>query len=229
MIKFENLTLKYADKLAIDRLSLTIEAGEKVAIVGTSGAGKTTLLFHLYKILKDNAAYCSQKQGLVDSLSTYHNIYMGALARYHWVYNLVNLLVPFKKPFNQVDNLCQELELDFHISKKLSTLSGGQRQRVALARALYQEKSIFIGDEPFSALDPIMGKRLLDLVFDRHETVIMVLHDKSSALSHFDRVIGLSQGHLKLDISHGDITSSHIDELYSDSVCRTVSDTLNHA
>ncbi|AQS35627.1 ABC-type phosphate/phosphonate transport system, ATPase component [Shewanella psychrophila] len=229
MITFENLTLKYADKLAIDRLSLTIEAGEKVAIIGTSGAGKSTLLAHLYLLLKDNAAYCSQKQGLVDSLSAYHNVYMGALARHHWVYNLVNLIAPFKKPLNEINELCRELALDFPISKKLSTLSGGQRQRVALARALYQEKSTFIGDEPFSALDPIMGKRLLDLVFARHETVIMVLHDKSSALSYFDRVIGLSQGQLKLDIPHEEINSSHIDELYSGSVSDLASDTLNHA
>ncbi|PHQ76826.1 MAG: phosphonate ABC transporter ATP-binding protein [Shewanella sp.] len=233
MIKFENLTLKYADKLAIDSLSLTIEAGEKVAIIGTSGAGKSTLLTHLYQLLKDNAAYCSQKQGLVDSLSTYHNVYMGALAKHHWVYNLANLIAPFKKPLSEVNDLCRELELDFHVSKKLSTLSGGQRQRVALARALYQEQSIFIGDESFSALDPIMAKRLLDLVFARHETVIMVLHDKSVALAHFDRVIGLSQGQLKLDIPHDEITANHIDELYSGSVTGSVSEivpeTLNHA
>ena len=229
MITFENLTLKYADKLAIDSLSLTIEAGEKVAIIGTSGAGKSTLLAHLYLLLKDNAAYCSQKQGLVDSLSAYHNVYMGALAKHHWVYNLANLIAPFKKPFGEVNDLCRELELDFHLSKKLSTLSGGQRQRVALARALYQDQSIFIGDEPFSALDPIMAKRLLDLVFDRHETVIMVLHDKSAALTHFDRVIGLSQGQLKLDIPHGEITSNHIDKLYSDSVSETSSDEFKHA
>ncbi|WP_076415472.1 ATP-binding cassette domain-containing protein [Shewanella sp. UCD-KL12] len=216
MITLDNLTLKYADKLAIDEISLSIKAGEKVAIIGTSGAGKSTLLSHLYQLLNDNAAYCSQKQGLVDSLSTFHNIYMGALDRHHWTYNLVNLLRPFIQPLTEVTELCQMLELDFHTSKKLSALSGGQRQRVALARAIYQQKPVFIGDEPFSALDPIMGKRLLDLVFTKHETVIMVLHDKSSALAHFDRVIGLSKGKVLLDIPHGQITANHIDILYSD-------------
>lgn len=216
MITLSNLTLKYKDKLAIDQLSLSIMAGEKVAIIGASGAGKSTLLAHLYHLLKANATYCSQQQGLVDSLSTYHNVYMGALSRHHWVYNLLNLVSPFKKPFNDVVKLCNTLELDFPISKKLSALSGGQRQRVAIGRALYQEQAVFIGDEPFSALDPAMAKRLMDVVFARHETVIMVLHDKSSALAHFDRVIGLSQGQLVMDLPKADITSEHIDELYRD-------------
>ncbi|QFU23240.1 ATP-binding cassette domain-containing protein [Shewanella eurypsychrophilus] len=229
MITLENLTLKYEDKLAINQLSLSIKTGEKVAIIGTSGAGKSTLLAHLYKMLKDNASYCSQKQGLVDSLSTYHNVYMGALARHHWVYNLVNLISPFKQPFNDVAKICEILELDFPISKKLSELSGGQRQRVALGRALYQEQAVFIGDEPFSALDPNMAKRLLDVVFSRHETVIMVLHDKSSALAHFDRVIGLSQGNVILDLPKLEITSAAIDKLYAGSpISNDPCHALNH-
>ncbi len=229
MITLDNLTLKYADKLAIEQVSLTINAGEKVAIIGTSGAGKSTLLAHLYQLLTDQAAYCSQKQGLVDSLSAFHNVYMGALDRHHWCYNLANLMRPFQRPLDEVTHLCHELELDFHISKKLAALSGGQRQRVALARAIYQQKPVFIGDEPFSALDPVMGKRLLDLVFSKHETVIMVLHDKSSALAHFDRVIGLSQGKLLLDIPHGQITSEHIDILYSEPSVHLVPVERKHA
>ncbi|MFT5236406.1 MAG: phosphonate transport system ATP-binding protein, partial [Shewanella sp.] len=70
MVRIKDLTLKYADKLAIRKLSLSIKYGEKVAIIGPSGAGKSTLLFHLYSLLKNNAAFCSQKQGLVDGLST---------------------------------------------------------------------------------------------------------------------------------------------------------------
>lgn len=216
MLKFENLTLKYEDKLAIRQLSLSIKAGEKLAIIGTSGAGKSTLLSHLYQCLKSEAAYSSQKQGLVEGLSTYHNVFMGALARHHWSYNLFNLVSPFKQPLAEVTHLCQQLELDFPVSKKLSELSGGQRQRVALARALYQSKDIFIGDEPFSALDPLMSRRLLDMVFERHNTVIMVLHDKSLALEHFDRIIGLKQGQLHLDSRQDELTSEMVDDFYCD-------------
>jgi len=216
MLKLENLTLKYEEKLAIRQLSLSIKAGEKLAIIGTSGAGKSTLLAHLYQCLKNEAAYSSQKQGLVEGLSTYHNVFMGALSRHHWSYNLFNLVSPFKQPLSEVTQLCQELELDFPVSKKLSELSGGQRQRVALARALYQQKDIFIGDEPFSALDPLMSRRLLDMVFERHNTVIMVLHDKSLALEHFDRIIGLKLGQLHLDARQDELTSELVDDFYSD-------------
>jgi len=215
MLKFENLTLKYEDKLAIHQLSLSIKAGEKLAIIGTSGAGKSTLLTHLYQCLKNEAAYSSQKQGLVEGLSTYHNVFMGALTRHHWSYNLFNLVSPFKQPLEEVKQLCHELELDFPISKKLSELSGGQRQRVALARALYQQKDVFIGDEPFSALDPLMSRRLLEIVFERHNTVIMVLHDKSLALAHFDRIIGLKQGQLHLDARQDELNSQLVDDFYS--------------
>ncbi|WP_299797029.1 ATP-binding cassette domain-containing protein [uncultured Shewanella sp.] len=216
MLKLENLTLKYEEKLAIRQLSLSIKAGEKLAIIGTSGAGKSTLLTHLYECLKNEAAYCSQKQGLVEGLSTYHNVFMGALTRHHWTYNLINLISPFKKPLEEVKQLCLELELDFPVSKRLSELSGGQRQRVALARALYQEKEVFIGDEPFSALDPVMSRRLLKMVFEHHSTVIMVLHDKSLALEQFDRIIGLKQGQLLLDARQEDLTPDAVDEFYSD-------------
>ncbi len=223
MLNFENLTLKYKDMLAIRQLSLTIEKGERVAIIGGSGAGKTTLLTHIYQQLKGEAAYCSQKQGLVDSLSAYHNIYMGALNRHHWIYNITNLLLPFKQPLAEVQSLCDELELDFPISKSLNALSGGQRQRVALARALYQHKPIFIGDEPFSAVDPLMARRLIELVFSRHESVVMILHDKELALAHFDRVIGLRDGELCLDIGKDKITNDIVDDFYLETQLKVAS------
>ena len=215
MVNIDDLTLRYADKLAISQLSLSIKPGEKVAIIGPSGAGKSTLLFHIYSLLKDNAAFCSQKQGLVDGLSTYHNVYMGGLARHHWLYNLVNLVLPFKRPLEEVNALCCELSLDVPMTKILAELSGGQRQRVALARALYQRQTIFIGDEPFSALDPMMAEHLLQLVLARHSSAIMVLHDKSQALAHFDRIIGLREGKLCLDVTQGELTPELIECFYS--------------
>ncbi|GGJ01890.1 phosphonates import ATP-binding protein PhnC 1 [Shewanella hanedai] len=215
MVNFEDLTLKYTDKLAISQLSLSIKHGEKVAIIGPSGAGKSTLLFHLYSLLKDNAAFCSQKQGLVDGLSTYHNVYMGSLARHNWLYNVVNLVTPFSVPLGEVNGLCHELSLDVPMAKLLAELSGGQRQRVALARALYQRQPIFIGDEPFSALDPLMAEHLLKLVLARHSSAIMVLHDKSQALSHFDRIIGLREGKLCLDVTQDELTPELLAHFYS--------------
>ena len=229
MITIDNLNLHY-DKTAgynsgkkeastqvIFDLSLTINAGEKVAIIGPSGAGKSSLLRHIYQQLQSNAALCSQQQGLVDNLSIYHNIFMGALARHHWLFNLVNLMRPFKQDLNDITALCQRLELDQPLAKKVDQLSGGQRQRVALARSLYQQQDIFIGDEPFSALDPLMTLRLLDTVLAQHKSVIMVVHDRALAMDSFDRVIALDKGRLVLDSQQQRVDQQQITALYQTS------------
>ncbi|MCE9678720.1 ATP-binding cassette domain-containing protein [Shewanella sp. AS1] len=199
MLALESISLNYQDKTVIDKLSLTINKGEKLAIVGASGAGKSTLLTHIYQKLSKDAALCSQSQGLVDALSVYHNVYMGALARHFWLYNLANLVWPFKRHLTEIKQLCDNLFLDVDLNTKVSDLSGGQRQRVAIARALYQQQPLFLGDEAFSALDPVMASRLVELVLSRHETVVMVLHDCDLALTHFDRIVGLHQGKVALD------------------------------
>jgi len=198
-------------------LSLTINKGEKVAIIGPSGAGKSSLLHHLYQTLQSRAALCSQRQGLVDNLSIYHNVFMGALARHHCLYNLINLIKPFKQNLNDITALCQQLELDQPLDKKVDKLSGGQRQRVALARALYQQQELFIGDEPFSALDPLMTSRLLETVFAQHNSVIMVMHDRELAMTAFDRVIALDKGRLVLDSNQQSINLQQITQLFQTS------------
>jgi len=208
---------KKASTQVIFDLSLSINEGEKVAIIGPSGAGKSSLLHHLYQTLKGRSALCSQRQGLVDNLSIYHNVFMGALARHHWLFNLVNLIKPFKQNLNEITALCQQLELDQPLAKKVDKLSGGQRQRVTLARALYQQQEIFIGDEPFSALDPLMSSRLLETVFAQHNSVIMVMHDRELAMSAFDRVIALDKGRLVLDSKQESINQQQITQLFQTS------------
>jgi phosphonate transport system ATP-binding protein len=221
MLKIDNLNLhhdktskKDASTQVIFDLSLTINEGEKVAIIGPSGAGKSSLLNHIYQQLPTHSALCSQRQGLVDNLSIYHNIFMGALARHHWLFNLVNLIKPFKQDLNAIGALCQQLELNQPLTKKVDQLSGGQRQRVALARALYQQQSVFIGDEPFSALDPLMTSRLLDIVLAQHNSVIMAVHDRALAMSAFDRVIALDKGRLVLDSQQQSVDQEQITALY---------------
>jgi phosphonate transport system ATP-binding protein len=208
---------KRASTQVIFDLSLTINEGEKVAIIGPSGAGKSSLLHHFHQRLQDRAALCSQRQGLVDNLSIYHNVFMGALARHHWLFNLLNLIKPFKQNLNDITALCQQLELDQPLAKKVDKLSGGQRQRVALARALYQQQALFIGDEPFSALDPLMTARLLDIVFAQHNSVIMVMHDRELAMTAFDRVIALDKGRLVLDSKQQGIDQQQITKLFQTS------------
>ncbi|QYK02827.1 ATP-binding cassette domain-containing protein [Shewanella psychrotolerans] len=214
MLALESISLHYQDKQVIDKLSLSITQGEKLAIVGASGAGKSTLLTHIYQQLQRDAALCSQSQGLVDALSVYHNVFMGALSRHYWLYNLANLAWPFKRHLSDIKLLCDSLFLDVSLDTKVSSLSGGQRQRVAIARAIYQNQPVFIGDEAFSALDPIMAERLVELVLAKHDTVIMVLHDCALALKNFDRIIGLQQGQIAIDKPASQLSPQQLSDFF---------------
>lgn len=214
MLTLSNVVIRFDDKEALNIASLSIKAGEKVAILGPSGSGKSTLVHHIYELLRPSAALCSQRQGLVENLSVYHNIFIGALDRHSWFYNLLNLALPFKQPLNEIGQIIERLELDCPLTQTTASLSGGQRQRVELGRALFQQQAVFIGDEPFSALDPVMGQRLLTEVFSAHDTVIMVLHDANMALENFDRIIGLQAGLKTLDSPADELDSESLQDFY---------------
>ncbi|MGI2169462.1 ATP-binding cassette domain-containing protein [Shewanella sp. MF05960] len=214
MLTVVDTDLGYGQKIILPNISLALNANEHVAILGPSGVGKTTLLHHLYQQLAEQTCLCSQAQGLVDNLSIFHNVFIGGLARHSRWYNMVNLLLPFTQPQQHISAICQQLELNMPLQKKVSELSGGQRQRVALARALFQQQPVFMGDEPFSALDPLMGVRLLNLVKHSHQSVICVLHDAELALAHFDRIIVISAGKVALDANAKQLTLAHLSQHY---------------
>tara|TARA_R110002050_G_scaffold224765_1_gene360710 strand:- start:8175 stop:8852 length:678 start_codon:yes stop_codon:yes gene_type:complete len=215
MLSLVDVDLGYNQQIILPKVNLSFKANEHVAILGPSGVGKTTLLHHLYQQLAEQTCLCSQAQGLVDNLSMYHNVFIGGLARYSRWYNLANLLLPFNKPQQQIAAICQQLELTVPLQQKVSELSGGQRQRVALARALFQQQSVFMGDEPFSALDPLMGLRLLNLIKQTHKSVICVLHDAELALANFDRIIVISDGKVVLDHKAGQLSLAHLSQHYA--------------
>ncbi|QSX35858.1 ATP-binding cassette domain-containing protein [Shewanella sedimentimangrovi] len=223
MLHLQHLSLGYQGRQVFGCDSLSFHRGERVAIVGASGAGKSTLLGHIHQQLAAEAALCAQAQGLVDGLSVFHNVYMGALARHHWSYNLLNLAWPLAGHKSAIRALCDELELDCPLTTAVGRLSGGQRQRVALARALYQNKDIFIGDEPLSALDPLMAQRLLSRIQARHHSTIMVLHNKQQALNYFDRIIGIAEGRVILDSPTANLDASALDSFYLDTAADATS------
>ncbi|MEH6735635.1 MAG: ATP-binding cassette domain-containing protein [Shewanella sp.] len=215
MLSLVDVDLGYNQQIILPKVNLSFKANEHVAILGPSGVGKTTLLHHLYQQLAEQTCLCSQAQGLVDNLSIYHNVFIGGLARYSRWYNLANLLLPFNKPQQQIGAICQQLELTVPLQQKVSELSGGQRQRVALARALFQQQAVFMGDEPFSALDPLMGLRLLNLIKQTHQSVICVLHDAELALANFERIIVISDGKVVLDDKASQLSLAHLSQHYA--------------
>ena len=150
------------------------------------------------------------------SLSVFHNIYMGQLDKHHFLYNFTNLLRPFKKEVDSVSLLTTPLELTDSLFKPAERLSGGQQQRVALGRALFQNKTIFMGDEPVSSVDEVQAEKLIQFIISRHKTIILTLHSLDLALRFCDRIIGLRQGVIELDDRVKNISASQLKSLYQD-------------
>lgn len=201
MFQLERFTLQYPNspQAVLTDISLCINAGEKVALLGPSGAGKTSLLNALYQQQPAQIAWCPQEQALVDVLSGYHNIYMGQLERHSAFYNLFNLIKPFARHKQAIRQLAKRLGVEEQLWKSVSQLSGGQRQRVGVGRALYRQQDIFLGDEPVSSLDPIQAQDILQLIVESHQTVVVALHNREQALQNFDRIIGVKASRIVFD------------------------------
>lgn len=211
---FKEESIFYEDFLAIDSLNLDIKKGEKVALLGKSGSGKSTLLKRMYELQNKKSSYIPQELGLVDNLSVFHNVYISQLDKNSLFYNIRNLIKPIAKEKDGISNILKDLLINDKIDEKAQNLSGGQKQRVAIARALYSKKDILLADEPVSALDEFLSKRVVQRLVNSHETVICTLHNVDLALSGFDRVIGLKNGKLILDKKCEYLTQEDREELY---------------
>jgi len=166
MLELIDVTKRYGDNTVLDRISLTVDDGSIVSILGPSGGGKTTLLNVLLGITEvtsgrivydgeDITRVAMEKRGfnivfqdyaLFPNLSAYENI----------VYGLRN--DPGVSTREEVDELIELLGLQEHLGKRIDQLSGGQKQRVALARTLVTKPRLLLLDEPLSALDGVIRK-----------------------------------------------------------------------
>ena len=202
------------EKRVLKQLNLEIQAGEKVALIGKSGVGKSSLLNVLYAQQSEQIAYCTQDKQLIKGLSSYNNIYLAKLTQFSLWQNILNLVKPNRQELNEISLITNDLQVSECLHSSINTISGGQQQRVAIARALYQNRSVFLGDEPVSNLDPVMAKEVIRTILARHSTSVVALHDKDLALAFFDRIIGLKQGAIVLDARAQDLTSVELEQLY---------------
>ncbi len=216
LVSLTGVDLGHGDRVVLPGMHVGLRRGERVALLGPSGAGKSTLLGALRRQLGDTVAWCPQQHGLVPQLAVYHNIYMGRLAEHSPLANLWNLVRPLAGPWRQIAELCDTLGLAGLMRRPVGQLSGGQRQRVAIARALYQQRELFLGDEPVASVDPHQALRLLALIEARHATAVIALHQRELALSHFDRVWGLRDGRLVIDAPARELSLADLDGLYPD-------------
>lgn len=205
---------EYGGVRVLGPLSLQIADGERIALVGKSGAGKSTLLGLMFDHWRSRVAYMPQALGLVDTLSVFHNVFMGRLERHSTWYNLATLVRPFRRDVEAIERILGGLSMAGTARQRAGELSGGQRQRVAVARMLYQSAQVLLADEPVSALDGPLAEVVMQALTGSYRTTVMAMHDVELALRFTDRVVGIRDGHIALDEPSRRLSASDLLPLY---------------
>jgi phosphonate transport system ATP-binding protein len=216
LFRLNNENLGYDGAAVLRGISITVSAGERVALVGESGAGKSTLLSVLQNRYGGNTALIPQEPGLVRSLSVFHNVYMGSLHRHSAAYNLINLVWPRQSEIERIRPIVERLGLGEKLFERAGELSGGQQQRTAICRAILQGGDAVLGDEPVSAADNHQSRAILAALSETFETIVLAMHDVDLALEFSTRIIGIKDGGIALDAPARDLTRPDLDFLYRD-------------
>lgn len=212
--ELRDATVSYDGNTVLNRITLQIERGERVALVGRSGVGKSTLLHLLYEQSRATSALVPQDPGLVRSLSVFHNVFMGRLNQNSVWYNLTNLVMPRHQEVDDIRALLVSLEMDDKLFQPAGELSGGQQQRTSVARALYRKGEALLADEPVSSVDEHQSQSVLRSINSAYDTTILAMHDVDLALEFCDRIVGLDDGRIVLDSPAADMKRSDLMPLY---------------
>src|SRR5262249_5206221 len=129
LIELRKASVGYGGRPVLHDIDLTINAGERVAVMGRSGAGKSTLLNLLHARLAGEVALIPQATALVKTLSVFHNVYMGRLDRYPTWHNLRTLVWPTRRDVSDVTRTLELVGLADKLFDRAGTLSGGPQQR----------------------------------------------------------------------------------------------------
>ena len=206
--------LYYDGELALFVEHLTIRQGEKIALIGPSGAGKTTLLKFLFQKLCPHAAFIHQHFALVEQLNVFHNILSGKLDQISTLFALRNLISPAPVEIKPITELIAFLGFEEKLNTRVNELSGGQKQRVAIAKALHQQKPILIADEPISAIDPHQADKILDILVNQSQTLMLSLHAVDKALAFCERIIGIRAGKIYFDSPANQLSDAELKGLF---------------
>lgn len=217
MIELRNIVKRFGELEVLHGVSMSVERGEIVSIVGASGAGKSTLLQIVGSLLRpDEGEVLVDGVSLStfgdDALSTFRNLHIGFIFQsYHLLGEftaLENVMMPMliagvgrKDAERRGRELLAMVEMSHRVEHKPSALSGGEQQRVAIARALANNPTVVLADEPTGNLDSVTREEIQQLFFTLRErtgqTFIIVTHDEALA-EKSDRKIQMSDGNIIL-------------------------------
>jgi putative ABC transport system ATP-binding protein len=225
IIETQNLRKLYRTELvettALDSVTLTVQPGEFVSIMGPSGSGKSTLLHIVglidtptdgtYRLLgedvsgyaerqraalrKRNIGFVFQSFNLIDELTVYENVELP----------LIYTKVPARERRTKVDAVLERMDVAHRRDHLPGQLSGGQQQRVAVARAIVHRPNLILADEPTGNLDSEHGAEVMKFLAALHEegtSILMVTHSQENA-AYAERIIRMLDGRILADDSPG--------------------------
>jgi phosphonate transport system ATP-binding protein len=222
------LSKAFGPKVALDAVSLSLAAGERVALIGPSGSGKSTLLRMCAGLVLADAGSVSLEGVIVQAEGRYGPDVRHARARIGFVFQQFNLVGRLDALTNVLIGALARLErgpaalgawpaeeqrramialdrvgvVDL-ARRRVSTLSGGQQQRVAIARALHQGAKVLFADEPIASLDPVSARKTMTLLAELNAreglTLLVSLHQVDYAIRYCERIVALKEGRLVYD------------------------------
>lgn len=213
-ISIRNLTVRFGDRTILNSISLDVQKGETLAVIGPSGTGKSTIMKVLTGLLKPSAGSIvidgRETSGFSERQWDELRKHMGVVFQYSALFDFLNVRENIAFGLHRHFDL-QETEIQSRVNRLLdmvgmsgtsdmmpSELSGGMKKRVGLARALAMNPDIVYYDEPTSGLDPVMTTIISKLIRKTQQelgvTSILVTHDMESVFLAADRVAMLYKG-----------------------------------
>jgi len=214
MIRIEHLFKSFSGQVVLDDISLEVNKGEILAILGESGTGKSVLLKHMMGLLKPDRGQIQIDGREITRLSEKELLEMrksiGYLFQEAALYDFMNVFENIAFPLQEhteydqktiarkVKSILEMVDLKGVEQKLPSELSGGMKKRVGLARAIVLDSNILFCDEPTSGLDPIRSRGITDLIKEISKkincTTVVTSHDISNAFRIADRLILIRRG-----------------------------------
>lgn len=244
MLQVSELTKRYPrGDTALSEVSLTVDAGQVVALIGPSGAGKSTLIRCINRLVEPTAGTVQlgdteltglsrrklraarrrmgmifQEYALIERLTVMENVLSGQLG---YVSFLTSFLRRFPKAtVQEAFDLLTRVDLADHFNKRADELSGGQRQRVGIARALIQHPELLLVDEPTASLDPRTARQIMRLIMELCEekglAAIINIHDVALAKMFVPRIVGLRDGRIVFDGPPDALDDAALSDIYGE-------------
>ena len=244
LLSVKNISKKYNNgTVALKNVSIDVEKGEFISIIGPSGSGKSTLLRSINKMIdisdgsilfenknienlkkreielvRREIGMIFQNYNLVERLTVIENVLHGRLGYKSVIAGILGIYSAEEK--KDAFSFLEKVNMTNYAYRKCNELSGGQKQRVGIARAIMQKPKLLLCDEPIASLDPKTAENVMDylkkIASELKITCIVNLHQVDIAKKYSDRIIALNKGEKIFDDKTEKLTDDMIEFIYKD-------------